>query len=77
MIAVSTMYGGVDGDTEVNGFEMNGQFTDVVWMPATLQAGAVPPFAVMPLVGVPCYDVTVTSEQDVMITTDDCEMVVA
>lgn len=75
-MSATLKFGGVDGDTEINGCEMNGQFTDIIWLAYGLEAGQVPPFAVFPLVGLPCDDYDVPQEPEAVVLDADCEVVV-
>lgn len=43
-----TASGGLDGGTEINGTELDGIMTDIVWQVAGADALLAPPFAVFP-----------------------------
>lgn len=60
------VFGGLDGDTEINGCAYNDQFTDIVWIAASQDHGAFPPFYLsLGSDDIVCDDIVVPGEEEV------------
>lgn len=64
------MFGGVDGDTEVNGCAVDDQFTDIVYVPASMVVSLHPPPLLLPLPSVECPDIEVGGDEPLIIPCD-------
>jgi len=71
----TTRFGGVDGDTEINGCAVDDQFIDIVWMAAGLNASLFPLPLILPLPEEECADIAVPCDQPLVVAADTAMVV--